>query len=340
MLNSCVEKIQAGNLLAPVVVAADDAYLYPLLIAVLSAHEKSVQKIDFIVAYDKKLLSPKSLTVIHDVLNHFEVSVSFLEIDISDSKWDKSFNIFGHFGRMCYIKLLLPEYVDSNFLWLDSDTLTRLPLDDLLTRENQSQSWIVSAVLEDHSKHKWKTTNKAIRKVGKNYFNAGIMLINSSGWKISGIDQRWREIILKYQRYGFEWGDQDVLNYVFLRRTGFVPLSENYNTGIDKEIIQSETRILHFKASSKPWHLKFSDFEVESPHYKEYLQFELKFLSMLKSEDNLKREIEEIRKNLVREKQPPQTVVRSYRSRSISKVKFGLLFLRQLIREIEIVGRN
>jgi len=333
MLKLAVLKLQNKSLPVPIVVAADDAYVYPLIVASLSAQRCTKQRIEFIVAFDKLLLSTDSKQTILEIFDYFNISFSFLEIKFTDSRWNKEFSNYGHFGRMCYIKLLLPESVNSIFLWMDSDTLTVGALDELLGESYVSEEFTLSAVLKNDSTYKWKK-NSAIRRAGTKYFNAGIMLINSSKWLEQKLDFQWKKIIVNYEKYAFDWGDQDVLNFLFLKNEGFLPMPEPFNTSCGDEINVPNPKILHFLGSEKPWHRKYFEFDDLSGHYKDYLNFETWLFSILKKEEILLNKIVTLRESLVRDPKPQQQTTRTSLQKIKSKTRLGFTFLFQLSREI------
>ena len=319
----------------PVVLGINDAYVYPLIISVLSAQSHTQNQINFIIAFDRNLLSTESQKIIQDVPNFKEIHFRFLEIDISSSRWDGIFINSSHFGRMAYIKLLLPEYLLINFVWLDADTLVRGPLDDLLCSPFFDSGNIISAVPEYFPGHRWNI-NKAIRKSGKHYFNAGVMLLNSTRWQENGVNVKWRKVISSYEKFSFGLADQDVLNFIFATQDGFVPLPEKYNFGSDLELTELDTRILHFKGVSKPWHYDFSTLVQRGGNLKEYADFEKTVLLELKIEKDLHKKVEFLRTTLISRNEFTQEKPPNFRIKVKHKIKMALLLIKQLAKEREI----
>jgi len=323
----------------PVVLAINDAYVYPLIISVLSTQLHNANQVNFVIAFDGTLLSNESRKLIEEVFNFEKIHYRFLEIDISSSRWDGIFINSSHFGRMAYMKLLLPEFIPTNFLWVDADTLVRGPLDDLLRDPFFNSENILSAVPEHFPDYRWNI-NKAIRMAGVNYFNAGVMLVNSQRWLEVGINLRWRKVITKYEKFSFGLADQDILNYIFATQAGFIPLSEKYNFGCGLDLNDPDTRILHFKGGSKPWHFNFSDLAKKGRHFREYLDFELSLLLDLNGDRELHRKVEDLRMSLISEKASTEINQPTFRIRIKHRIKMVLFLARQLVIEIEITSRG
>jgi lipopolysaccharide biosynthesis glycosyltransferase len=100
----------------------------------------------------------------------------------------------------------------------------------------------------------------------RNYFNAGILLINNKLWRAAKIEQKlFKNTDYLARKNAIRWVDQDVLNYTFNSR--ILPLDPKYNLQqnafydgqhslySDEQIAHACWRpsIIHFNGITKPW---------------------------------------------------------------------------------------
>lgn len=153
-----------------------------------------------------------------------------------------------------FISELKPDL--DRILYLDCDMIVRMPLQDLYNIDFDDN--YVIAVKDGWYKHPFADKHKI-----KNYFNAGMLLINNKKWKEDNIAAKLvkNTILLKDE---IPYGDQDVLNYTFNKKIklasiryntqSFSFLFEDTKNLSDEEIEDLLSPVIvHYTNREKPW---------------------------------------------------------------------------------------
>jgi len=223
----------------------DDKYVWPLLVTMYSGKKTNPEFKKCHIAFDPLELSSSNRIAIKRMAKIMGIQVQFVKISLA-------FNGFalGHISNSAFLRLSLPEKLNQNFLWLDSDLLLLQGWNSLFSE--------LSVLIDDDKpisvrKH-WpfgrSLQNRAIIESGDGYFNSGVLLVNIKKWNSMGLDQKALKTLEKYQEYNFEWADQCVLNFII--KNEYTRLNETFNTP-PHEYDQARTKILHFAGSVKPW---------------------------------------------------------------------------------------
>ena len=144
---------------------------------------------------------------------------------------------------------LLPKI--KNILYLDCDVIIEDSLEELFNTNIEKHS--VAMVKDVDAKEEEK-------RLGiKNYFNAGIMLINLDFWRKENIEEKLFNYINENQEK-IKWQDQDIINDVLQNSIKEIDTKWNYQyfsyEKIDKEELK-EAKILHLSGRFKPWLIPF-----------------------------------------------------------------------------------
>jgi lipopolysaccharide biosynthesis glycosyltransferase len=178
-----------------------------------------------------------------------------------------------------YLRLEVPFVLpdESVALYIDADVLILADLVPLLTTDLQSN--FVGAVRDSLSPTVGQAMMADWSELGvdddREYFNAGVMLMNLEAWREHDISKRCHACLLDYPNY-FSHPDQDAINYVLRdswlrldRRWNVFPASALLRIGWlafeddgtrQRELLNDEQRamILHY-AGPKPWLRGFPD---------------------------------------------------------------------------------
>ena len=98
-------------------------------------------------------------------------------------------------------------------------------------------------------------TNSAYQAAGDQYFNSGVMVVDPLRWRLDGLNRRVDRVGRGSGERGFEFPDQDVLNYLLAGKVGL--LSARFNHIVAESAVGTEL-ILHFAGFPKPWRLSES----------------------------------------------------------------------------------
>ena len=171
------------------------------------------------------------------------------------------------------IASLKPELEKA--IYLDSDIVVKKSLSDLW---KEDISDFAAGVVEDAAFPKLRQDNKD-RLGCKEYFNAGILLLNLKKWRESDTEKKCFDFVEK-EKDKILLGDQDVLNAVLKDETKFLHPKWNvqtsaFNGGSYEYFSEAENNdaikkpaIIHFTTCFKPW-----DPKRKHQHEKEYFKY-------------------------------------------------------------------
>jgi lipopolysaccharide biosynthesis glycosyltransferase len=96
--------------------------------------------------------------------------------------------------------------------------------------------------------------NAAMVRMGDDYFNSGVILFNVKRWKELNSERNWKKIYSEYQRLGFQYADQCLLNFICFDSFHHLDAKYNVYATIRREYVRkNEIKILHFPGRDKPW---------------------------------------------------------------------------------------
>jgi lipopolysaccharide biosynthesis glycosyltransferase len=232
-----------------IAVGLDDNYVGPLLVMIFSAWKTKQNNFEIIVGYDPSLLSLSNRSFIHEIMRHLEIGVEFLELTIAPEMGSAY-----HITTSSYIRILLADILEDTFLWLDCDLICECGWDELLYHEVPSENTVICAVIDPLVNKFTQSPNEAIKKANGKYFNAGVAIIDPAAWRRFGFNNRWKDVLLKYDYLKFMYVDQCVLNYLLVKN--FSELTPQYNAleMTSRYLKYESVKIRHFAGDVKPWH--------------------------------------------------------------------------------------
>jgi lipopolysaccharide biosynthesis glycosyltransferase len=238
--------------------AADENYAWPYMVLLTQAVNEVKPLTTFALYHIRGLLSAHALELISDLADSLGLRFENVEVE-PDSAAFKN----GHLSVTAFARFPMIENEESVFLYLDVDLLLRdgwggvyQEAEKLSARETTTQSnsshHDSCAIAYQYGPIPYDKSNEAFVKCGDAYFNSGVMLLNPlrikmlEGWKDKDF------LIENYERFGFQWSDQCVLNYILHGAT--LPLSAKWNymrlEGTDSD---EGPLIVHFAGTKKPW---------------------------------------------------------------------------------------
>ena len=242
----------------------DDNYLLPFLVMAYSAKKHAKSDFYLKVAFGKNLLSKENRIIISEVLNFLQIEYEFMQFELNlklrKEKW---------ISTTSYLRLNLADTELENFLWLDCDLICLDGWDDLfddyqlLRRKFAVCGAKDSISLSKISNQRQYKKNEAFMKMKNNYFNAGVLLVNPELWRVTQIGLPWITLYENYQKYGFQFADQCILNYTCDK--SFAHLDKHYNvfaSSRNRFHPKRSTKILHYAGGEKPWTFEKNDFSI------------------------------------------------------------------------------
>jgi lipopolysaccharide biosynthesis glycosyltransferase len=239
-----------------VVTSCDDRYLWPWACALYSAVRNADVRTRFLLANVNGLLSSAGQQMAREYLSFLEI-----EGDVVDVSIDVESSEQYQWNATTYARLALMDTLDERFMWLDADTILCPGWTQIFADADQlmADPHIVACGVRDRSDTldlmRKAGTNKAYQAAGDQYFNAGVIIVDPLRWRLAGIDREWAALAAAEAEWGFDYRDQDVLNYLLAGKAGL--LSARFNHIVSESAMGTES-ILHFAGFPKPWRLSES----------------------------------------------------------------------------------
>ncbi len=208
-------------------------------------------------------LNKKRIELLKEKFNNF--SIEYLKVDLNKFK---NFQLLAHISLDTYsrffIPILKPEL--DKVIYIDVDVSVLGDIKELYNVDLKDH--FLGATPEYYAIDcQMRVAKNLDIKYNKNkqFFNAGILLINSKKWRENNITDKLFEIQNKYNNV-LEYGDQDVLIKEFYE--DYIELDSRFNllsgqlvykSDFSKEVEDEVNRaikspiIRHFETSNKPW---------------------------------------------------------------------------------------
>ena len=124
------------------------------------------------------------------------------------------------------------------------------------------------------------------------YFNSGLLLINTEEYIKSGVEQRFIDLMLRHK---FEVApDQDYLNVVCKGRVKHLDVGWNKTPIPGKKFKDKDVKLIHYKLNFKPWHydnVRYQDafwkYAKKTPFYDELLKMRNNYTQEEKDKDSI-----------------------------------------------------
>lgn len=191
-------------------------------------------------------LMERRLEVLHSTIENVKISMDRV----------RQYNLpSNHINYTTYFRYFIADYVEEDrVLYLDSDIVVTGDLSELFLVD--LQGFPIAAVPDFPTR--------------SDYFNAGILVLDTDWWRSHPTVQELLDITEKYQHEVY--GDQGVLNRYFENNWLALPLTYNLQVGSDfhqfllgdtewYQRFQGVPKIIHYTTENKPWkRLRFNRF--------------------------------------------------------------------------------
>ena len=274
-----------------IVTGFDDNYLFPFLVMIYSAKKNSNTNFHLKIAFSEDLLSRENRLIITSLLNLFNITFELIPISLAGELKSQD-----HISITAFSRLYLADTLTEKFLWLDCDLICRPGWDDIFLE--------YASVIEDHSVcaaidaipikyplgYDFGTKNAAMSRMGQNYFNSGVLIVNPMKWRTINENEHWSQVYSNYELLGFQFADQCILNYLCFQSFHHLAPNYNYFATIRKEYVaEDEIKILHFPGREKPWTYKkyqFATFfgSIKARYIHEYLDMQCEMIEAVKND--------------------------------------------------------
>lgn len=240
----------------PIIFACDERYAMPLATTLRSLAEANRN----VWPLDIHLLSDAfSESTLKRVLNSLPSEAATIrQVDVDLRLFGEFSNSLPYCSKTTYARLLIPRIFPSDVsrvLYLDSDVLVLGDLAPLW--ETELDGAVAGAVLDDWLDPLLKCGDPRIEGIPRvrNYFNAGVLLIDLQLWRRESISERGLDY-LKRCRHTY-YADQDALNFACDGRWKILDRRWNYQDHRRVRITdippEQRPKIVHFITEKKPW---------------------------------------------------------------------------------------
>lgn len=256
-----------SRLRIPLVFASDESYAMPLATALRSIVEttNTVDAIDVYVLYSS--FGSVSRARIAQTVPPGRLSLHWIPTDLTRFEM---FSTSEYISTLTYARLLIPERLPrslSRVLYLDADILALKDLSEL--RDFDLNGTAIGAVRDRiDSRIKagetlwtngipWTNSLPSV----KDYFNAGVLLIDLDRWREERISERALEYLREHPRSPLS--DQDALNVAcdgaWTRLETRWNFQNDCETRVTRMAVADRPAILHFNGQLKPWEIGVLD---------------------------------------------------------------------------------
>ena len=191
---------------------------------------------------------------VHASTDAQNVSIEFISLKEKLDCYSNMFHLRDYYSQETYFRLfiasLYPEY--DKVLYLDSDLLI---LDDISKMYNVDlEDNLLGAIVEETVltiNEFGEYVEKALGVKRENYFNAGIIVINTKKYREEKIQEKFVKLL---NRFPFRIAqDQDYLNVLCKDRVHYFDLGWN-KTSFENPVFHDEDlKIVHYKMMWRPW---------------------------------------------------------------------------------------
>jgi lipopolysaccharide biosynthesis glycosyltransferase len=189
---------------------------------------------------------------VRETLNRVGRPYELVEIASADTSVFRKLRPF-HGSYAAYYRLLLPDFVTENrFLYLDTDTVTKVDISPLfqLAMNGYPLGFVVDGVVKWQLEHKFYISQGAIEDDPA--FNSGVILFDVEQWKAQSCFARLMEFCNAHPG-DLVAADQTALNVLYSKSCFHLSPEFNVKLSTVHRTPVPEKGIFHFVGSPKPW---------------------------------------------------------------------------------------
>ena len=239
----------------PVFFAVNDTYAPYLGVAIKSMLEnmnrKWFCKIHVLVTDLSKKHAQKLKAVVAEYGN---ASLEFVDVAKECKKMAGMFHMRDYYSKETYYRFfispLFPQYEKA--VYLDCDIIVKGDIVKLYTQDLGDN--LLAAAVEEVvyvNDYLGFYSEKCLGVPWKEYFGAGILLINTKLFREEHVEEQFVELLKNYKFSVAQ--DQDYLNVICLDRVKLLNLGWNKTAFVNPEFDDDDLQIIHYKMAWKPW---------------------------------------------------------------------------------------
>ena len=241
----------------PIFTACDDNYMPFLAVTLQSIIENAAQ--DYIYSF-RILHSGVSSDNIQKIMNYNRGNFKIEFVDVRNALKDvmQRLHTCIYYTQTTYYRLfisnLYPQY--DKVIYIDSDVVVRGDISELYNIEIGNN--LVGAVTDDyvmtHPYIQPYFTEVLGMKSVKDYFNAGLIIMNLNQFREQKFEDQIVDLLNKYK---FVVQDQDYLNLICQGKVKYIDPMWN-KSPCTPDVKVEDIKLIHYKLIWKPWHADIS----------------------------------------------------------------------------------
>ncbi len=281
----------------PLVFAVDDNYAPFLCVALRSIIDNASTDYYYKIYILNTGISESNKERITSIAEELtdDLSVEYVDVaDRMDAIKDKT-ALRDYYTNAIYYRIFIPSLFPQydKILYLDSDMVFLEDISKLY--ETDLGDNIFGAVHEEAMSFfdVFGTYAEEFLDVPRmEYFNSGLLLINTKEYIKSAVEQRFIDLMLRHK---FEVApDQDYLNVICKGRVKHLDIGWNKTPIPEKKFKDKDIKLIHYKLNFKPWHydnVRYQDafwkYAKKTPFYDDLLKMRNNYTQEEKDKDSI-----------------------------------------------------
>lgn len=278
----------------PICFATDDNYVPFLTVALASLLDNS-SKENFYKIYvlTSHLSEDNKQSILKQVTENS--SIEFVQLSKELDKVQNMFHLRDYYSKETYYRIFIPNLFPQyqKVLYLDCDITV---VGDVSELYNTSIHGYYVAAAQEEVMQTYEVFGNYVEQADginrKEYFNAGILLINCRRWRNKLIAERFVDLLNRYKFRVVQ--DEDYLNVLCKGNVKKISLGWNKTSYKNETFDDKDLKIIHWKINWRPWKYKDILYEEYFWKYAKMTDFYDKLIQMRDSrtdEDKKKDEI-------------------------------------------------
>lgn len=199
------------------------------------------------------------LSMENEKLTRSYCEVLGIPLEVRQIKSDLKFEFSFEKSLVTYSRMYLMDSLNQDFVWLDADLLLLPGWTQIFYElgDNDDPNVCIRAAKDTNTTIEYlkaANSNQAYLRAKDRYFNSGVMKIHPTVWQRATNESHWQKVALRRKFLGFDFNDQDVLNFLATGKTSILDSRFNHIPGSDAGMLNQPV-IRHFAGYPKPWRL-------------------------------------------------------------------------------------
>ncbi len=243
----------------PIFMAADDAYLPYLTVAIksISMHSTSAN------SYDIRILTsgllPQNIRKLrHMSLPNITIRIVDMNERIAQHRERMSTRLRDYYSEAIYYRIFIARMYPrlAKAIYIDSDVVLNSDIAELYATPLGKS--LIGAVTDETIVLLREFSEYARKWVGvepHEYINSGVMVMNLKQMRKEGFEEKFTELLTKYN-FDTIAPDQDYFNHICKGRISYLPAVWNKQPKAETPTPLSDVKLIHYNLNLKPWHYR------------------------------------------------------------------------------------